>query len=273
MKEMSFEQIKATYAKYSRLFNETCALLGNYGVEWMSDVHSSSFLPKRKIATVITLKTLKEWGINVPFDLSDYTLNCPETDEDEITDDLMDELYACGELMDDLRSNFFSYFGWEMHSYDIGDLAMELSPDSEHFTEAVKEFLSPDNSMYANEVCSVIESYLDYGVLVDYYDIYRNPKVGKAYGIAKSNRKYWDLFSSLLVDVAQLSERVPGYYLKECVSDSGYSFSHYYFSCPETGEEVSNSLFRPHCLIYMALLDTLCDRILEESTSQNKEVA
>lgn len=277
MKKFTYEEIEQQFESLVHLFYENCALVGSSGVGWMSEVNHTSFIPKRKIALGITLGLLKEWGIGVTVDLSECSLECPYVDEDDVmADDNIEALWSCGSVMGALESAALPALGWEKHSYDMDTLREELgTDDASDIEEAdLNSVLDTKDSVYSLEILNLLEECCDDGLLVDSYDIYWSQKVGTAYPLAMANERYQALFTKLLNEATQVAERYPGYWIKKVPAKDMYGFSNFYFSYMPTGEEVTECLFRPHCLIFMALLNALCDIILSEAASvAGKEAA
>lgn len=267
MKKFTYEEIKQQFDLLVHLFYENCSLIGSSGAGWMSEVNHTSFIPKRKIALGITLGLLKAWGTDVTVDLSECSLECPFIDEDDVMDDSLEALWSCGSAMSALESAALPTLGWEKHSYGLDALCGELGTcDVSDIEEAdVSSVLDKKDRVYSLEILSLLNERCEDGLLVDAYDIYWGKKVGMAYPLAMANERYQELFTRLLAEATQIAERVPGYLIKKVPMKDMYGFSNYYFSYMPTGEEVTECLFRPYCLIYMALLNALCDIILSEA--------
>lgn len=267
MKKFTYEEIEQQFESLGKLFYENCALVDSYGTGWMNQVNHTSFIPKRKIALGIALGLLKKWGIGVTVDLSEYSLECPYVDEDDVMSNDVEELWSCGSAMSALESAALPALGWEKHSYDMDTLCEELGTcDVSDIEEAdLNSILDTKDRVYSLEILNLFEDCCEDGLLVDSYDIYWSKKVGTAYPLAMANERYQALFTRLLAEATQVAERVPGYWIKEVPMKDMYGFSNYYFSYMPTGEEVTECLFRPHCLIFMALLNALCDIILSEA--------
>lgn len=267
MKKFTYEEIEQQFESLGKLFYENCALVGSYGTVWMNQVNHTSFIPKRKIALGITLGLLKEWGIGVTVDLSEYSLECPYVEEDDVMSNDVEALWSCGSAMSALEKAALPALGWVKHSYDVDTLCEELGTcDVLDIEEAdLNSILDTKDRVYSLEILNLFEDLCEDGLLVDSYDIYWSKKVGTAYPLAMANERYQALFTGLLAEATQVAERVPGYWIKEVPMKDMYGFSNYYFSYMPTGEEVTECLFRPHCLIFMALLNALCDIILSEA--------
>lgn len=290
MNQLSYSQIKEYYQTYYLVMKKVYRLVSENYEDWSVHMREGRFCAGKVLMLPLVEQLLGE--LSVPLKKK-YRISFPKEELEDGDLDFAWWEYESGDVLEEFMDDCYSALGWTISSYSPENHFLEWAMEN-GFEEMAEQGYEADelpdkiksaylesidkgtgvplaggpHGMYRGYFHALADMMLFGNWSVYQVKVYQNEKVAAAYScIAKGNvpERYRELFSTLKADVCCPLHRNMAVDPVENIGDDIACFA-LSFSCyNDTGEEILSVLYDPYKALAAALLDRLCDLIIQEA--------